>query len=167
MKDREGGLSMAILPIVLHPSSILETKCDEVENFNQELKDLLDQMYETMVNADGVGLAAPQIGVNKQIAIVEVEEGELIEMINPKIRSGEGENIDIEGCLSFPGIYGTVARKQSIVLQAQNRFGEYYTIEAEDYTARAIQHEIDHLEGILFTSKIIEYIDEADLEEEE
>lgn len=158
---------MAILPIVLHPSSILETKCDEVKEFNQELKDLLDQMYETMVNADGVGLAAPQIGVNKQIAIVEVEEGELIEIINPTISNGEGENIDIEGCLSFPGIYGTVARKQTIVLHAQNRFGQHYTIEAEDYTARAIQHEVDHLDGILFTSKIIEYIDEADLEEEE
>ena len=156
---------MSILPIVKYPDKILETTCDRVTHFDHELKNLLDNMYKTMIAADGVGLAAPQIGVSRQIAVVDTggEEG-IIELINPELVTGSGEQIDVEGCLSFPGLYGKVPRLERVVVKANDRYGEEYTIEAFDYLARAIQHEMDHLKGILFTTKVIEYIDENDLE---
>lgn len=155
---------MALLPIVHFPANILEEKCERVTEFNSKLEVLLDNMFETMMEADGVGLAAPQVGVNRQIAIVEIEEGDLIELINPKIISSYGEEIDVEGCLSFPGLYGTVSRSASIAVEAQDRYGKHFTLEAQGFLARAIQHEIDHLEGVLFTTKVIKYIDEQDIE---
>jgi len=159
---------LAILTIVQHPSSILEQKCKQVTKFEDELHQLLDDMYETMIAADGVGLAAPQIGISKQIAVIEVDEEEgRLELINPKIVRRSGEQTDIEGCLSFPGLYGTVSRFYTITVKAKNRFGENFTLSADEYLARVIQHELDHLNGVLFTSKIIEYIDEEDLESSE
>ncbi|MBS4193933.1 peptide deformylase [Lederbergia citri] len=159
---------MAILTIVQHPSGILEQKCEQVTEFETELHQLLDDMYETMIAADGVGLAAPQIGIRKQIAVIEVDEEEgRLELINPKIVGRNGEQTDIEGCLSFPGLYGTVSRFYTITVKAKNRYGEDFTLTADEYLARVIQHEMDHLNGVLFTSKIIDYIDEEDLESSE
>ena len=156
---------MTILPIVMFPEKILKQKCKKVTSFDKNLAKLLNNMYETMVEADGVGLAAPQVDVNKQIAVVEVdEESGVIEMINPEILEAEGEQKGIEGCLSFPDVYGEVSRAYRIKIRAQDRHGEYYELEAEDFLARAIQHEIDHLHGVLFTSKVTRYITAEELE---
>lgn len=157
---------MAILEIVTHPSPILEKVCEEVVTFDDKLATLLDDMYDTMVAADGIGLAAPQVGVNLRVAIVDLGEGqEVIEMINPVVTAIGGSEVEIEGCLSFPGIYGEVERPYFVRIEAQERNGALYELEAEDYEARAILHEIDHLNGVLFTSKILRFVDAAEFEE--
>lgn len=156
---------MAILPIVLFPDKILEQKCEKVTSFNKNLAKLLNNMHETMLEADGVGLAAPQVGVKKQIAVVDIgDDEEIIEMINPEILEASGEQTDPEGCLSFPGIYGEVTRPYRVKIRAQDRRGRTYELEAEDFLARAIQHEIDHLNGVLFTGKVTKYLTEEELE---
>jgi peptide deformylase len=156
---------VAVLPIVKHPDKILETPCKKVEVFDRKLAKLLDDMYDTMIDADGVGLAAPQIGKNIRVAIVDVDdESGTFELINPTILSTKGKDRDVEGCLSFPNLYGEVERPAYVKIQAQDRQGRTYILEAEDYLARAIQHEMDHLEGILFTSKVVRYISEEELE---
>ncbi len=133
--------------------------------FDEKLAKLLDDMYETMKEVDGVGLAAPQIGEAIQVAIVEVdEEQDVIELINPVVTAIGGSEIEIEGCLSFPGLYGEVERPFYVKVEAQERDGSLYEIEAEGYEARAILHEIDHLNGVLFDSKIIRVVDLEELE---
>lgn len=159
---------MAVKKIVMYPAEILEQPCKPVTAFNNKLKKLLNDMYDTMIEFDGVGLAAPQIGVDEQIAVVDIgDESGTIELINPVILETSGEQTGAEGCLSFPGLYGEVTRPYYVKVKAQDRKGKTFTIEAEDYLARAIQHEIDHLHGILFTSKVSKYIDEKELEEAE
>ena len=111
-----------------------------------------------------MGLAAPQIGIDEQIAIVDIDETSgTIEMINPEILETSGEQTGPEGCLSFPGFFGEVSRPYYVKVKAHDRKGRKYTLEAEDYLARAIQHEIDHLHGILFTSKVMRYLEEDEL----
>lgn len=157
---------MAILPIVCHPSEILEKSCERVTLFDEALGSLLDDMRETMIQAEGVGLAAPQIGVGKQIAIVDTGEeygDEYIELINPVIVQASGSETDVEGCLSFPGLYGKVPRYRRVVVKAMDRYGQAFSISAEGFLARALQHEIDHLQGILFTTKVIEYVNESEM----
>jgi peptide deformylase len=162
---KTGGNTLAILPIVTYPADILETNCERVTVFDKKLRKLLQDMYDTMVAADGVGLAAPQVGVNQRIAIVDIgDEHGTIELINPEIIESHGEDTDVEGCLSFPGVYGKVSRPYSVKVKAQDRKGRYFLLNANGFLARAIQHEIDHLNGILFTSKIIEYVKEEELE---
>ena len=157
---------MAVKKIVMYPDEILEKPCRPVTVFNNKLKKLLNDMYDTMIEFDGVGLAAPQVGVDEQIAIVEIDETSgTIEMINPEILETKGEQIGLEGCLSFPGLYGEVSRPFYVKVKAQDRKGRTFTLEAEDYLARAIQHEIDHLHGILFTSKVLRYVEENELQE--
>jgi peptide deformylase len=159
---------LAIRKIVTYPAEILEQTCKEVTNFDQKLGKLLDDMYDTMVHYDGVGLAAPQIGVGLQIAVVDIEdEHGTIEMINPRILETSGEQTGPEGCLSFPGLYGEVARPYYVMIEAFDRKGKKYQLTAEDFLARAIQHEIDHLYGILFTSLVTKYLTEEELEGEE
>jgi len=159
---------LAVKKIVMHPAEILERPCKPVTSFNNKLKKLLNDMYDTMIEFDGVGLAAPQVGVDEQIAIVDIDDGSgTIEMINPEILETKGEQNGVEGCLSFPGLYGEVSRPYYVKVKAQDRKGKSFTIEAEDFLARAIQHEIDHLHGILFTSKVTRYIDEKELHEVE
>lgn len=156
---------MAIKEVVKHPSDILEQKCKEVVNFDGKLAKLLDDMYETMIEVDGVGIAAPQVGEAIQVAIVEVDENQdVIEMINPVITAVGGAEVEIEGCLSFPGLFGEVERPFYVKIEAQERDGSLYELEAEGYEARAIQHEIDHLNGILFDSKIIRVVTPEELE---
>lgn len=159
---------MAVKKIVMYPNEILEQPCKPVTVFNNKLKKLLNDMYDTMIEFDGVGLAAPQIGVDEQIAVVDIgDERGTIELINPEIVETSGEQIGIEGCLSFPRLYGEVTRSLFVNVKAQDRKGNTFIIEAEDYLARAIQHEIDHLHGVLFTSKVSKYIDESKLQEVE
>ncbi len=156
---------MAILEIVKHPNPILEQQCETVTTFDKKLAVLLDDMHETMLENDGVGIAAPQVNIAQRIAIVDFNEGqEPIEMINPELALYEGAETDIEGCLSFPGIFGEVERYDHIKIKAQERDGSWYELEAEGYEARAILHEMDHLEGILFTSKISKYISQEELD---
>ncbi|MCU9612159.1 peptide deformylase [Caldibacillus lycopersici] len=157
---------MAILPLVLHPDEILQQKCKKVTTFDLELATLLDNMYETMIKHDGVGLAAPQIGILEQIAVVDIgDESGRIELINPEIITKRGKQTDIEGCLSIPKLYGDVTRAYYVKVKARNRQGKAFILEAEDYLARAIQHEIDHLHGILFTTKVEKIYTLEELEE--
>lgn len=159
---------MTIRTIVKHPSEILTTKTKKVTKFDKKLATLLKDMHDTMLDSDGIGIAAPQVGESIRVAIVDLGEGEdIIEMINPEVLETEGSVIDIEGCLSFPELYGEVERPFFVRIKAQERDGRWYELEAEDYEARAILHEIDHLDGILFDSKIIRVVDPSELENEE
>ena len=159
---------MTIRTIVKHPSEILTTKTKKVTKFDKKLAILLKDMHDTMLDSDGIGIAAPQVGESIRVAIVDLGEGEdIIEMINPEVLETEGSVIDIEGCLSFPELYGEVERPFYVRIKAQERDGRWYELEAEDYEARAILHEIDHLDGVLFDSKIIRVVDPSELENEE
>ncbi|WP_299509513.1 peptide deformylase [uncultured Rummeliibacillus sp.] len=165
---------MALLEIVKNPAKILETKAAEVTKFNADLAKLLDDMYETMLENDGVGIAAPQVNKSIQAAVVELgEERDVLELINPVIvEVSEDTGVDMEGCLSFPDLYGDVERPLYVKVQAQDRTGALYELEAYDYDARVIQHEIDHLHGILFDKKItrtytLQEIEEMYAEEDE
>ncbi|KPB04312.1 peptide deformylase [Bacillus sp. CHD6a] len=158
---------MTILDIVKYPAQVLEQNCEAVTLFDKRLIRLLNNMYDTMLEADGVGLAAPQIGIAKRIAIVDIDDkhGKL-ELINPEIIKEEGEQVGPEGCLSFPDLYGDVKRADYVKIRAQNRKGKWYELEARGFLARAIQHEIDHLNGVLFTSKVLRYFEPDELEVE-
>lgn len=159
---------MTIRTVVKNPNEILTRKTMKVTKFNQELSTLLEDMYDTMIDADGIGIAAPQVGVSLRVAIVDLGEGEeIIEMVNPEVLETEGLEVEVEGCLSFPELYGEVERPFSVRIKAQERDGTWYELEAEDYEARAILHEIDHLDGILFDSKIIRVVDPSELEPQE
>lgn len=151
---------MALRNIVEEGDMILRKKCKEVRDFNERLHILLDDMHETLVLANGVGLAAPQVGVLKRVAIVAVDE-EFYELINPKIVATEGEQTGPEGCLSVPGVFGSVTRPNKVTVTAQDRFGKEFTVTGEELLARAFCHEIDHLDGILFKDKVIEYYEEV------
>lgn len=151
---------MALRNIVKDGDPILRKKCREVTEFNERLNVLLDDMKETLVLANGAGLAAPQVGVLKRVAIVSVDDA-FYELINPEIIETEGEEISPEGCLSLPGICGTVNRPYKVTVRAQDRFGKTFTARGEGLLARAFCHEIDHLDGILFEDKIIDYYEEA------
>lgn len=162
-----GGTSLSLLKIVNYPADVLEIPCEKVTTFDRELTKLIKNMYETMIEADGVGLAAPQVGISRQIAIVDIDdENGLVELINPIILESKGEQTGPEGCLSFPALYGEVTRADYIKVQAQNRKGKTFMIEAEGFFSRAIQHEIDHLNGILFTTKVTRYFEAGELESE-
>jgi len=140
---------MAVYQIVRMGEQILREKAQEVTKITPNIHKLLDNMAETMYEANGVGLAAPQIGVPKRVVVIDSGEG-LIELINPVIIEKKGEELDQEGCLSIPNLIGDVKRAKSIVAQALNRDGELMEYEAEGLLARAFQHEVDHLNGILF-----------------
>ena len=144
--------------------------CRPVTDFNARLHQLLDDMADTLSNENGVGLAAPQVGVLRRAVIVletNVPEGEkeyLIELINPEIIESSGEQFGAEGCLSVPGEYGMVRRPMHVKVRAQNRSGEYFEVEGTGLTARCFCHEIDHLDGIVFTSKCERMLSEEELE---
>ena len=144
---------MAIRNIVKKGDEILNKRCKEVKEINSKILELLDDMAETMYEAEGVGLAAPQIGVLRRVVVIDIGEG-IIELINPEIIDAKGEIVEPEGCLSIPGVTGNVKRPEWVKVKALNRFGEEIEIEGRDLLARALCHEIDHLEGILFTDKL-------------
>ncbi|HHY40544.1 MAG TPA: peptide deformylase [Syntrophaceticus sp.] len=139
---------------------VLRQQARPVTVINKKIKKLLDDMAETMYQARGVGLAAPQVGVSKRIIVVDVGEG-LWELINPEIIFREGEEIDLEGCLSIPGVTGEVMRASRVRVRGLDRTGQQQVITAEGFAARALQHEIDHLDGILFIDKALRIIKQA------
>jgi len=149
---------MAILPIRIYPDPVLRARCRPVEQFDAALRKLAADMVETMHAAPGVGLAAPQVGVELRLAVVDVSVGEdpaqLRVLVNPEIVRRDGSEAEVEGCLSLPGITDKVDRPLSITLRAQDLEGRPYELPAEDYLARAICHEVDHLDGILFTDHL-------------
>lgn len=154
---------MAVRKIITVPNILLKKKCKEVKDFGKETQTLIDDMIETMREAPGVGLAAPQLGILKQVIVVEYFENEddaddtdkepkLFALVNPKIKKFSDITVDgVEGCLSVPGYVGTVTRADKVTIKAQDRHGQKITLKPKDWLARIFQHEIDHLNGILFT----------------
>jgi peptide deformylase len=149
---------MALLPIRIYPDPVLRARCEPVQSFDEELSELVANMVETMHAAPGIGLAASQVGVEKRVAVVDLScgerEEELIAMINPEVVEERERDEDVEGCLSLPGISDKVRRSLAIRLRAADPAGNLFELEAEGLLARAILHEIDHLDGILFTDRL-------------
>ncbi len=146
---------MALRNIVKFGDPILNKKSRVVEKFDDRLATLIDDMKETMYNGNGVGLAAVQVGILKRVVVVDIGEGP-IELVNPEIVFTEGEQISQEGCLSLPGKWANTKRPQKVQVKAQDRTGKWQVFTGEDLKAKAFCHEIDHLDGILFTAHIVE-----------
>ena len=145
---------MGIRKIVLEGDPILYKKCREVERFDDKLSSLIDDMIETMHKAGGVGLAAPQVGMLKRVVVVNVGDGN-IELVNPVITDSSGEQREEEGCLSCPGQYAKTLRPMFVTVEAFDRFGKKVKYTGKALKARAFCHEIDHLDGILFKSRVV------------
>ena len=141
------------LEVKKYPNPVLREKCSKIKDVDQEIKDLADNMIETMQKADGIGLAGPQVGVSKQIFVTGVDKPKVF--INPKITKRIGSNVLEEGCLSLPGLQFRIERANKIKVEALNKEGEKFELEAEGLFAACIQHEFDHLKGTL----IIDYKD--------
>lgn len=161
---------MAYRELVLKGDLTLRKHCRMVDKFNKRLWDLLDDMKETLSRSNGVGLAAPQVGVVKRVFIIDkgaAEEnfGDYVEVINPEIIETEGEQEGMEGCLSIPGKWGIVKRPMKVKLRYQDRNGEFQELEAEGLTARAVCHENDHLEGVLYTDVCERMLSKEEIEE--
>lgn len=155
---------MAIRTIRTEEDEVLRKKCRVVDTINDRILELLDDMADTMYAADGVGLAASQVGILKRVIVVDVGEG-LIELINPELVEQKGQQKEIEGCLSIPGFFGDVKRPKYVKVKGLNRHGETVTIEGENLLAIALCHEIDHLDGILFKDKVIQIYTKEELEQ--
>ncbi len=149
---------MALRTIRIEGDPLLRKKSRVVDIIDDRILALLDDMVETMYDASGVGLAAPQVGVLRRIAVVDTGD-ELLKLINPIIVDSEGEQIDPEACLSVPDFSGTVARPEKLVLHYLDETGEHRELTAEGFQARAICHELDHLDGILFVDKFIDEVE--------
>ncbi|MGQ9558039.1 MAG: peptide deformylase [Desulfurispora sp.] len=145
---------MAVFNVVTEGDEVLREKAVPVRKITSSIHKLLDNMRDTMYAYKGVGLAAPQIGVSKRVIVVDVGEG-LWELVNPEIIASQGEEKGMEGCLSIPGVVGDVIRAARVTVTGWNRQGETVTVQAEGFFARALQHEIDHLNGVLFTDKAL------------
>ena len=144
---------MAILQIVKEGDPTLRKTSRPVEEITPRILRLLDDMADTMHDANGVGLAAVQVGVLRRVVVIEVEEGNLLELINPRIVATAGEQTDMEGCLSVPGRRGKVTRPRHVTVRATNRHGEEFEISGSDLLARAFCHELDHLDGKLYVDR--------------
>ena len=164
---------MALRNILTDDEPALHKKCRKINDFNSRLHELLDDMAETLKRADGVGLAAPQVGVlRRAVLVLETNVGEdedpyLIELINPEIVASDGEQHEAEGCLSVPGEYGIVKRPAWVKVHAQDRFGNEFDVEGTGLTARCFCHELDHLDGVVFTSKCERMLTEEELQQRE
>ncbi len=150
---------MAKLQIRKMGDDVLRKTCRPVETITPRVLTLLDDMLETMHAANGVGLAAPQVGILRRIVVVEVEPGEVYELINPKIIARSGEQEGEEGCLSVPGKWGTVKRPMHVTVRALNRHGETVEITGHELLARCFCHELDHLDGTLYVDRATEMFD--------
>ncbi|MDR2770657.1 MAG: peptide deformylase [Clostridiales Family XIII bacterium] len=149
---------MALRKIVVEGDDVLRKKAKDVAEVNERIQTLLDDLWETLEENNGVGLAAPQVGVLRRVAVIvtgagEEEGGVKVELINPRIVEAEGAKEEDEACLSIPGMVGTVTRPTRVKVEALDRRGEPFTIEGEDLLAKALCHELDHLDGILFVDR--------------
>ena len=156
---------MAILNIVKLGDDVLRKKCRPVPEITPRIITLLDDMIETLHDADGCGLAAPQVGVLRRICIVETEPGEIWEMINPEIIAVDGEQNELEGCLSVPGRWGITKRPETVTVRATDRNGNEYTVTGTGLKARAFCHEIDHLDGKIFVDNAVRMLTKKEVEE--
>ncbi len=145
---------MALRNIRINGDEILRKKSRKVEEINDRIHCILDDMLETMYHAEGVGLAAPQVGILKRLVVIDIGEGP-IKLVNPEIKEFSGSCIDYEGCLSVPNEQGKVDRPERVTITAKNEKGEDIEITGEGFLARAICHELDHLDGVLYIDKII------------
>ena len=148
---------MALRNILTEEDPTLRKVSRPVTKFDDRLHELLDDMAETLEDARGVGLAAPQVGILRRVVVVDVGE-EILELINPEIISQSGEQTGLEGCLSVPGKYGIVTRPNVVKVRAQDRFGEWYEAEGEELIARAFCHELEHLDGHLYVDKVERFL---------
>ena len=159
---------MAIRQIRTMGDEVLEKTCKPVKEMTPALSELIDDMFDTMYSADGVGLAAPQVGIRKRIVVIDVDDGNQYVLINPQITMMEGEQTGSEGCLSVPGKSGTVTRPQKVTVRALDRNMQEFELTAEDLLARAICHECDHLDGKLYVELVEgELMDVQQSQEEE
>lgn len=156
---------MAIRNVVLEGDPVLSKKCRVVEKFDDRLAQLIDDMIETMHLKNGVGLAAPQVGVLKRVVVIQTNlEEKPLELVNPQIIEASGTQEEVEGCLSCPGEYGITKRPMKVKVKAFDRFGTEHFYNGEALLARAFCHEIDHLDGILFKRHVIHMLDSSELE---
>ena len=160
---------MGLRKILTDKEDALHKVCKPVTSFDNKLFKLLDDMAETLVDSGGVGLAAPQVGILRRVVLVDVgeEESEILELINPEMVETDGEQYGPEGCLSVPGKYGLVKRPYYAKVRAQDRNGEWFEAEGEELIARCFCHELDHLDGIVYTEKMDRYLTEEELNSEE
>lgn len=156
---------MAILNIIKEGEPTLRKKCREVTEITPRIITLLDDMRETLRDANGCGLAAPQVGVLRRVVIVDTEETGTVELINPEIIKKEGKQEELEGCLSIPGKWGYTRRPMKVTVRAMNRKGETFTVTGEGLAARAFCHELDHLEGVLFSDNAVHMLTPEEMEE--
>ncbi len=161
---------MAIRTMRLEKDEILRKKSKEVEKIDEKIQTLIDDMIETMYKYNGVGLSAVQVGVLKRVVVIDIEDGEGARVfINPKITHTKGEHEVEEGCLSFPNQYAKVVRPKELTVEALDRDGKKFTLKAKDLLAQAIAHEVDHLEGVVFTDRMIpgtlEYVQSENTEQ--
>ena len=157
---------MGLRKILTDKEPALHKVCKPVTAFDSKLHKLLDDMAETMADANGVGLAAPQVGILRRVVVVDTGE-EVLELINPSLVETDGEQIGPEGCLSVPGKYGLVKRPYTAKVRAQDRDGEWFEVEGEDLIARCFCHELDHLDGIVYTEVMDRFLTEEELEVDE
>ncbi len=159
---------MGLRKILTDKEPSLHKVCRPVEKFDRRLHKLLDDMVETMLDANGVGLAAPQVGILRRVVVVDTGEG-ILELVNPTIVETDGEQIGAEGCLSVPGKYGLVKRPSYATVRAQDRNGAWYEAEGEELIGRCFCHELDHLDGIVYTEVMERFLteDELMMDEEE
>ena len=157
---------MGLRNILTDKDPALHKVCKPVTNFDGKLHKLLDDMAETLKEANGVGLAAPQVGILRRVVIVDVGD-EIVELVNPALVESEGEQIGAEGCLSVPGKYGLVKRPYYAKVKAQDRYGEWFEAEGEEIIARCFCHELDHLDGIVYTEVMERFLTEEELKADE
>ena len=150
--------------IVVEGEDWLQKKCRQVTDFNRRLHILLDDMKETLEEAQGAGLAAPQVGVLRRAVIVVDDDETMIELVNPELLAYSGEQTGPEGCLSVPGKWGMVTRPYSVKIRAQDRDGNWFELEREEMTARCLCHEIEHLDGHLYVEHIDHFLSDEELE---
>ena len=157
---------MALRKILSHLNPALHMKCKPVEKFDEKLHKLLDDMRETLIESGGVGLAAPQVGIVRRVVLVDNGQ-EILELINPVLVETDGEQVGPEGCLSVPGKYGLVKRPYYAKVKAQDRDGNWYEAEGEELIARCFCHELDHLDGIIYTEVMDRFLTEEELQFDE
>ena len=157
---------MGLRKILTDKDPALHKVCRPVEKFDARLHKLLDDMVETLVDSGGVGLAAPQIGILRRVVVVDTGE-EVLELVNPTLLETDGEQVGPEGCLSVPGKYGLVKRPYWAKVRAQDRDGNWYEAEGEELIARCFCHELDHLDGIVYTEVMERFLTEEELEYDE